>query len=131
MPYEFRCEVCNAPSVAQRSTSKYCKPCGALKILEYTRLKFKRPRKCRTCGASFRPQKATDLAYCGSCVTRQLGDIEGPECALCRRPVPRKSILPTVCLVCLKDPVKQDKIVKLLAKQQTERIVEHRATMEE
>jgi hypothetical protein len=133
LPHEYRCEICNAPSVARRKDARQCKPCNLLKVLEYLRGKYKNVRKCRTCGAPYRPCKQKDLSYCGACETRQLGPdypSHGP-CVWCGKPVPRKeAILPTVCRVCLKNPERQDKIVYGLATQQRERIAEFRETLE-
>lgn len=124
--YSIDCCTCGGPAKAGRRDTKHCRPCAALKVLEYLRGKYKRARTCRTCNKRFRPASQKDLAYCGPCEQRQQpGELTGTSCALCSRDVRSGSLLPTVCSLCLKDPDRQDTVVLLLHKQQGQRIKEY------
>lgn len=126
MSYTIDCCTCGAPSHGRRRDTKHCRPCMALKVLEYLRAKYKRPRVCRTCNQRFRPASQKDLAYCGDCEERQRKSfLTDQECVMCSRAVRHTSILPTVCTRCLKDADRQDTVVRLLLKQQRQRIKVH------
>lgn len=119
--YELDCTKCGGPHEVSRRDAKYCPSCFLLSSLEHVRGKYKRARRCRTCGEKFRPAQPRDLAYCGRCDDRQHRDTDpSSHCKLCNLPHHHKAAV-GLCRTCLKHPATQDKIVRMLMKGQENR----------
>jgi hypothetical protein len=128
--YDISCGTCGCPTTAIRSNQRHCHPCAVLKVLSYLRAKYKRARKCPQCHGAFRPASQKDIALCHACDTvarpEKFKKTRPDACVFCRGPVPVGSLHKKICTACMKDPIRQDEVVALLAKQQAERIAEHK-----
>jgi hypothetical protein len=124
--YELTCQECGVPHEVIRKDAKWCPSCRLLRNLEWAVAKFKRARRCRSCGELYRPFRPLnrDAATCGACIER--ADRRDPvhTCPLCRRGTAGVDGVP-VCWHCVKSPDFQPKLLKALRKGRRERAAKY------
>ncbi len=108
------CEDCLAEVAKRRADAKVCNACRLRRNLTYCAGKFSRAKKCRACGAKFRPLSPHDLRLCGRCHERPGG--EQVQCVVCGAQGTAAHADVPVCLTCAKHPARQEDVIVRLIK---------------
>lgn len=108
------CQDCAATHEA-RKDCKVCPPCRLFRNLMFCAGKWKRAKKCRTCGDPFRPIHARDLSYCAACELRVSKRAPATvACLFCKEDHPAAQKGVPVCMHCAKDPHTQERVLAAL-----------------
>ncbi len=102
-------------------------PCRQLRLIGFAYTKYARAKRCRGCGATFRPVHANATAQCVDCNPR-FGKLAPAPCRICKQERPPIETGVPLCIYCASDPEKQKTVVMALRRGQLARQQEHRGT---
>lgn len=104
----------------QRKDAKRCRRCSFLNTLSYAYVKFTGAKRCRGCGAKFRPMHSQQTTQCVDCHPRY-GNTDPVTCVLCKHEHPAAYAGVPVCMYCASGPETQKHVVMALRRGQQKR----------